>query len=255
MDLAQKVAIVTGASQGIGREIASEMAAAGARVVICARRAAEVEAVAAEIRKRGGEAVAVAADVADDAAVQRVVGTAVDRYGTVDILVNNAGVAGAIGPFWEISPDDWRQCMDINVTGPWLLSRAVVPLMAAKREGRIINIGSITGKRPLPNRSPYCASKMALLGLTRSLALEVGPQNITVNCISPGAVNSPRLEMLAKNAGMPLEELLKRAAEGSALERVCQPSDVAALCVFLAGPGAANITGQDINVDAGTFMD
>jgi len=224
-------------------------------VVICARRAAEVEAVAAEIRKRGGEAVAVAADVADDAAVQRVVGTAVDRYGTVDILVNNAGVAGAIGPFWEISPDDWRQCMDINVTGPWLLSRAVVPLMAAKREGRIINIGSITGKRPLPNRSPYCASKMALLGLTRSLALEVGPQNITVNCISPGAVNSPRLEMLAKNAGMPLEELLKRAAEGSALERVCQPSDVAALCVFLAGPGAANITGQDINVDAGTFMD
>ena len=145
--------------------------------------------------------------------------------------------------------------MDINVTGPWLLSRAVVPLMAAKREGRIINIGSITGKRPLPNRSPYCASKMALLGLTRSLALEVGPQNITVNCISPGAVNSPRLEMLAKNAGMPLEELLKRAAEGSALERVCQPSDVAALCVFLAGPGAANITGQDINVDAGTFMD
>jgi NAD(P)-dependent dehydrogenase (short-subunit alcohol dehydrogenase family) len=254
MQLQGQVAIVTGANQGIGKDIATAFAREGASVVLAARRLPELESVASAINADGGKAVAVQADVSKESDAAKLVETAVNHFGGLDVLVNNAGIAGPIAPITEIDAAAWRECIEINLTGPWLCSREAARVMKGKG-GRIINIGSITGKRPLVNRTPYGASKLGVVGLTRALALELGPEHINVNCISPGAVNTSRLALIAENAGMPLEELLKLAAQGSALGTVSEGSDVAALCVFLASDAARQITGQDINVDAGAYMD
>jgi NAD(P)-dependent dehydrogenase (short-subunit alcohol dehydrogenase family) len=249
------VAIVTGANQGIGRDVATAFASEGARVVLAARRLPELESAASAIAAAGGQAIAVQADVSNESDVTKLVETASNHFGGLDILVNNAGIAGPIAPITEMDLAGWQECLQINLSGPWLCSREAARVMKARGGGRIINIGSITGKRPLVNRTAYGASKMGLLGLTRALALELGPDQINVNCISPGAVNTARLALIAENAKMPLEELLKLAAQGSALGSVSEGSDVAALCVFLASDAARQITGQDINVDAGAYMD
>lgn len=254
MLLADRVGVVTGAGQGIGRDIAMALAEEGVRCVLVGRRVEPLRDVQQTIEGRGGSALAVAADVASEADVQRVFAEAADSYGAVDILVNNAGIAGPVSPIGQIALDGWLETIAINLTGPWLCCRAAAVAMA-ERGGRIINIGSISGKRPLPNRTPYCAAKMGLLGLTRSLALELGPANINVNCISPGAVLTARLELLAQEAKVPLQQFLKGVTSLSALQRITEGRDIAALCVFLASDAAHNITGQDYTVDAGTFMD
>jgi NAD(P)-dependent dehydrogenase (short-subunit alcohol dehydrogenase family) len=252
--LADRVGVVTGAGQGIGRDIAMALAGEGARCVLVGRRADPLIEVQRTIEAHGGSALAVAADVTSEADVGTVFRQAAERYGAVDILVNNAGIAGPISPIGQIQLDGWLETIATNLTGPWLCCRAAAIAMAG-RGGRIINIGSISGKRPLANRTPYCAAKMGLLGLTRSLALELGPANINVNCISPGAVLTARLELLAEGAKIPLQQFLKGVTSMSALQRITEGRDVAALCVFLASDAAHNITGQDYTVDAGTFMD
>ena len=255
MQLDGKVAIVTGANQGIGREIAVAYTKEGAKVVMVARRKQELDTAAEEIRSQGGEVTAIAADVSKEASAPQIVEGALSRYGTLDILVNNAGIAGPQASIEDVDLAGWQECLDVNITGPWLLCRHAVKVMKEKKSGNIINIGSISGKRPLKGRTAYCSSKMALLGLTRALALELAESNINVNIISPGAVNSPRLALLAEGSGMPLEKMLTLAAESSPLKRISEPHHVASLCVYLACDAAQNITGQDINVDAGTFMD
>jgi NAD(P)-dependent dehydrogenase (short-subunit alcohol dehydrogenase family) len=253
--LADRVSVVTGAGQGIGREIALAMAREGAQCALVGRRAGPVEEVQRAIEAKGGKAIAISADVAQEADVARVFGEAAARLGPVDVLVNNAGVAGPIAAIGQIELEGWLETLATNLTGPWLCCRAAALAMAPRGSGRIINIGSISGKRPLAQRTPYCASKMGLLGLTRSLALELGPANVNVNCISPGAVLTGRLELLAEKAKIPLQDFLKGVSAVSALQRVTEVRDVAALCVFLASDGARNITGQDFTVDAGTYMD
>ncbi|HJN92406.1 MAG TPA: SDR family NAD(P)-dependent oxidoreductase [Dehalococcoidia bacterium] len=254
MQLDGKVAVVTGANQGIGQGVAEAFAREGAKVVMAARRAKELDAAAAAIRSAGGEASVVPADISLESDVLSLVQGAVDLYGTLDVIVNNAGVTGPIGPIWELDVADFQQCLDVNLTGMWLCCREAVKVMKEKQSGKIINIGSITGKRPAATRTAYCASKMGVVGLTRSLALEVGEFNINVNCISPGGVKGPRLALLAEQMKITLDEIYALASEGAALHRVTENDDIAAMCVFLASDLGHNISGQDINIDAGTVM-
>ncbi|HEX7036388.1 MAG TPA: SDR family NAD(P)-dependent oxidoreductase [Pseudomonadales bacterium] len=255
MSLQHAVAIVTGAGQGIGRDIALALAREGAHCALVARSADRLEETERLIADAGGRAVAVAADVSDEASVDRVFEETGRRLGPPGILVNNAGIAGPMAPIRETALDGWLETLAINLTGPWLTCRAAARVMSEHGGGRIINIGSISGKRPLANRSPYCASKMGLLGLTRSLAQELGPAGINVNCISPGPVKTARLELIAKGAGMTLDALLQHLQQGAPLGRIAEGSDIAALCVYLASDAARNITGQDFTVDGGLYMD
>jgi NAD(P)-dependent dehydrogenase (short-subunit alcohol dehydrogenase family) len=255
MLLEDKVAIVTGAGQGIGRDIAAALAREGARCVLVARSADKLRETEEVIRGLGGTALAVPVDVSDEAAVEGLFRTTAERLGGVDILVNNAGVAGPVAAIRDTSVAGWQETLAINLTGPWLLCREAARTMPDRGGGRIVNIGSISGKRPLAQRSPYCASKMGLLGLTRALALELGPANINVNCISPGPVHTARLELIAQSAGITMETLMAGLQQGSPLGRIAEGEDIAALVVYLASSAGRNITGQDFTVDGGVFMD
>lgn len=249
-----KVAIVTGGGTGIGAAITARLAAEGAAVAISGRRASLLNEVVDAIQLAGGTALAVPGDSATEEGVEALFAKVAADLGPVDVLVNNAGVAGPVAPIWEQEFAGWAETVRINLTGPWLCSRAAAPGMMEKKSGNIINIGSMSGKRPLANRTPYTSTKLGLVGLTRTLAVELGPFNVNVNCISPGATTGPRLEELADKAGITLEQLLKGAAAGSALNRVSEPEDIAGLAAFLASADARNITGMDITVDAGVWF-
>lgn len=181
-----------------------------------------------------------------------------ERFGRIDALVNNSGIAGPTAPLWESSLSEWRDTLDTNVTGTFLCCRAVLPTMIEQESGSIVNVGSISGKRPNAGRAAYAASKTALIGLTRTLALEAGAYGIRVNLVTPGAVDSERfqavIEQLAATRGISKEDLLQEAVSGSPLGRLVQPEHVAALVTFLIGDSAASITGEDINVSAGMVM-
>ncbi|MCP4225157.1 MAG: SDR family oxidoreductase [Actinomycetia bacterium] len=254
MQLRDQVAIVTGARQGIGLAISEAFAQEGATVVMVARDAERLQEAALGIGDLGAVS-ACPADVSDEADVARVFASTAAEHGRIDILVNNAGIAGPTAPIDEVDLADWRQCLETNLTGAWLCCREAARHMKPQRSGKIVNIGSISGKRPLPQRTPYCASKMGLVGLTRTLAAELGRYDINVNCISPGAVNTARLALLAERASMSLDEFLDRVSQGAALGRVTEADDVARLCTFLASSAARNVTGQDLTIDAGTHMD
>jgi NAD(P)-dependent dehydrogenase (short-subunit alcohol dehydrogenase family) len=176
-----------------------------------------------------------------------------EAFGTVDILVNNAAIAGPVGYIWELDVEGWEETLRINLTGPWLCSQAAARIMIPKRYGKIINIGSISGKRPLARRTPYTTTKMGLVGLTRTLALELGQYNINVNLISPGLTETPRVAELAEKYGVTVEQLRESSAALAALKRVSEPEDIAALAAFLASDESRNITGIDITVDAGIW--
>jgi len=253
-----RVTIVTGASQGIGREIALAFAAAGDSVVLAARDEENLEATGQAAAALGAEALIVPTDVTDPQHVEAMAAAAVDRFGGIDVLVNNSGIGGPSGPMWELDLDAWRNTFAVNVDGVFLTSRAVLPHMIGRRAGSIIMVGSITGKRPLWGRTPYAATKAALVGLTRTLAVEAGPHGVRVNLISPGFVSGPRLDWVigAQAAGRGVGEDVVRAemeAE-AALQRLTEPSDVARVAVFLASDDARAVTGADINVNSGAVM-
>jgi NAD(P)-dependent dehydrogenase (short-subunit alcohol dehydrogenase family) len=248
---------VTGGGRGIGRSIARALSAAGYDLVLAARSALELEAVATEIEGSGGQAVSVPTDLRDRVQVDRLAETAMG-VGPVDLLVNNSGIAGPQGMMWDLDPDEWAETMAVNVDAVFLCSRAFLPAMIERRQGSIVNIGSITGKRPLLGRSPYAASKLALVGLTRTLALETGPFGIRVNLISPGFVEGPRIDWVidrqAEVRGVPSAVVREDFTAQSPLGRLTAPEDVAATVVFLASDAAAAITGADINVNSGVVM-
>jgi len=257
MTLKNRVAIVTGASQGIGSAIAVALASAGARVVLAARN----EDGLLETGRRIGEAdkwYAVKTDVTSEDDVAEMVRQTVTRFGTVHILVNNAGIAGPTALCEDVKLAEWEETMAVNLRGPFLCAKAVLPIMKAQRWGRIINISSISGKRPLPRRAPYTTSKMGLIGFTRTLAAEVGAFEITVNAICPGATKGPRIDAVVRNLaraeGKPEEEIAARFVQEAALKRFVEADDVAGLVVFLASDAGRNLTGQDFNVSAGLVM-
>ncbi|MFZ5817559.1 MAG: SDR family NAD(P)-dependent oxidoreductase [Bacillota bacterium] len=256
MQLAGKVAIITGGGKGIGRAIALAFAREGARLVLAARD----EAAMAEVAEAAApaEVLCVRTDVADEAQVGAMAAAALERFGTIDILVNNSGIPGPTRPIWEMEPSEWDEVIAVNLRGAYLCCRAVLPHMVSRRSGRVINISSILGREAVAGRSPYCASKAALVGMTRAVAEEVGPYGITANLVSPGATAGDRLDLvlsrLGQARGMSLEQVREWVLRDSALRRFVNAEDVGKACVFLASDAAANITGEDLNLTAGRAM-
>jgi 3-oxoacyl-[acyl-carrier protein] reductase len=243
-----KVAIVTGASRGIGRAIAERFAAEGARITVNHRSGTmDAEAVAVGIKALGGDAIVVRADVSQAGGAQRLVAATMERFGRIDILVNNAGIMVAKGVF-ETSEDEWDRTIDVNLKGPYLLSKEVAPIMIRQGAGTIINMSSNSGLyHPSAMRfTEYVVSKAGLNGLTKALALALGP-HITVNAICPGWIRTDMLEEVDP-------EVHQRILDETALARWGTPEDVAASAVFLASADAAFITGELLIVAGGRGM-
>ena len=255
--LQNRIALVTGAGRGIGRALAVALADAGARVGVTARTASELEDTVQAIQKGGGQAVAIVADLVQKDAPAYVVEQMSAKLGPIDILVNNAGIGSSSDPrpVAEFDDDFWELTLYLNLTVPYKLSKAALPPMREKHWGRIINIASINGKMPSLHGAAYAASKHGLLGLTRTLALEVAREGITVNAICPGpvhtAMNDRRLEYDARRRGMTFAEVEKAMTPiGGRLE----PEDIAPMAVYLASAEARMVTGQAYNVCGGVLL-
>lgn len=252
------VAVVTGANRGIGQVIATTMAADGFAVAVTARDPETLAETAARIDKAGGTALALACDVRDEASVEAMARAVLDRFGGVHAVVANAGTAGPTAPMHRIGLAEWQDCVATDLTGVFLTFRAFVPSMIDAGEGSLIAISSMTGKRPLTGRTPYAAAKMGVIGLVRTLALELGPHGIRVNAVCPGAVSGPRIDdVVRKQAaarGITEDEALAAFTGSSPLGRLVEADEVARACAFLASDGAAAITGEDVNVSAGVVM-
>jgi NAD(P)-dependent dehydrogenase (short-subunit alcohol dehydrogenase family) len=258
MLLKEKIAVITGAGRGIGRAIALAYAQEGAQVVLAARSVEALQETQAELAGLGGTGIVLPTDISDPDAIEALVTQTLAHFGRIDILVNNSGIGGPSAPLWEIEPSEWEGTFKVNVTGTYLCCRAFLPHMIKQRAGCIVIIGSMTGKRPLLNRTPYAASKMALVGLARTLAWETGPYNIRVNVISPGPVEGKRIEWVirtqAEAKGISVGEARQQFTSGSPLGQLVAASDVADAAVFLASDKAKAITGEDLNVSAGNVM-
>ena len=247
MILSNQVAIVTGATGGLGQAIATGLAREGAAVVVnYARSAEKAEALVSRLSEMGAAALAVQADVSTAEGAEALVKAALDRFGRVDILVNNAGI-NRDTLLMRMKESDWDSVLDTNLKGAFLCIKAVTRSMMKARSGRIINIGSVAGLAGNPGQANYSAAKAGLIGLTRSVARELGSRNITVNCVAPGAIDAGMLLELNEQQR---ESFLRQIP----LERFGRPEDVAAAVVFLAGPGGAYITGQTLAVDGGLTM-
>jgi 3-oxoacyl-[acyl-carrier protein] reductase len=243
MKLKDKVAIITGAGQGIGKEIALTFAKEGAKVVVTDITGKEKE-VAEEIKKMGREAIAVKVDVSKMEDAKRMAEEALKAFGRIDILVNNAGIY-PFKPFVEMTESDWDKVINVNLKGTFNCTRAVVETMIKQKYGKIINITSIAGTVVgFPQLTHYCASKAGITGFTRALALELAPYGINVNAIAPGPIETPGTQTLGKEA----YENFKKAIP---IGRWGKPEDIASLAVFLASDESSNITGQVIVSDGG----
>jgi NAD(P)-dependent dehydrogenase (short-subunit alcohol dehydrogenase family) len=210
------------------------------------------------IRRMDRRAEWMQADVSNPADVTQAFDRVVASFGTVDILVNNAAITGPTAEIGDVALDDWNEVLAINLTGPFLCSKAAVPIMRKAGGGKIVNIGSVTGKRPLADRTPYAASKMGLVGFTRTLAQEVGKYGINVNLVSPFLVDGPRLDgvigRMAARRGVPADVVRSEMTQLSPFKRGVTQDDVANVVLFLSSSAADNMTGQDINVSAGGVM-
>ncbi len=244
--LTGKVAIVTGASRGIGKAAAMALAQVGAKVVVnYARSSDAADAVVAAISEGGSEALALQADVSKADQVDAMVKATMDKFGRIDVLVNNAGITRDT-LLLRMKPEDWQAVIDLNLTGVFLCTRAVSKIMLKQRSGRIINISSVAGLMGNPGQANYSAAKAGVIGFTKTIAKELAPRGVTANAVAPGFIATDMTEDL-KNT----EEILKYIPLG----RYGQPEEVAGLIRFLAAdPAAAYITGQVMNVDGGMVM-
>jgi NAD(P)-dependent dehydrogenase (short-subunit alcohol dehydrogenase family) len=244
----RRTAIVTGAGNGLGRAIALRLAAEGTRVIATGRDRSKLEGVADELATPGRVETV---DVADAGSVAALASALADE--DVSILVNNAGVAGPVAPLWEIEPEQWDQVFEVNVRGVYLVCRAFLPRMIERGDGDIVNVASVTGKRPLARRTPYAASKMAVIGLTATLAHELGPLGIRVNTLSPGPVAGPRMARNfareAELSGLSVEEAEREFVSRSALQRMVTEEEVASAAVALLG--MRGLTGADLDLSGG----
>jgi NAD(P)-dependent dehydrogenase (short-subunit alcohol dehydrogenase family) len=236
-----RVAVITGAGQGIGRELSRQFAAAGATVVVADINRANADRVQREIETSGGKAIAVTVDIGDKASVDAMAADALTRLGRIDVLINNAAIFANLHkrPFWEIPADEWQRVLCVNVTGVFLSVCAVLPTMRQQKWGRIINISSASVPKGVPNYLHYVSSKSAIIGMTNAMARELGPEGITVNCIRPGGVATE----VDRVANPTMERRIAQLSE-QCIPRGMVPSDLAGLALFLATPASGFITGQ-----------
>jgi len=244
--LQNKVAVITGSSRGIGRAIAEQMALAGAKVVISSRKADACEEVAAAIRGAGGEALVIPANISDKAQLQNLVDKTVQAYGRIDILVCNAAINPYFGPSSGISDEQFDKIMHANIKSNHWLCNMVLPQMAARQDGVILIVSSVTGLTASPMLAAYGLSKAADMQLARNLAAEWGTRNIRVNCLAPGLIKTDFARALWENP-----PLLERITSRSCLRRIGLPNEVAGAAVFLAADAGRFITGQTLVIDGG----
>ncbi len=257
--LAGKTCVVTGGARGLGLDIAGSLLDAGARVVISGRDEQALHYAHMLLDRPGRDVLPICCDVRDEQAIDSLVATALERFGRIDVLVNNSGIAGPTAAVAASEVQPWRDTLETNLFGTFLCCRAVLPAMIGQPGGgSIVNIGSMTAKRPLLGRTSYAASKSALVGFTRTLALEVGPHGIRVNLVSPGPLEGDRIRHVfqaqADSRGISVARAREEMVSDSPLGRLTPPADVAAAVTFLAGDAAASITGEDLNVSAGIVM-
>jgi len=244
--MSNRTALVTGASRGIGRAIALELARAGTRIVVASNEPENNENVAAEVRAAGVEALTAYLDMASAESIQEAIGGVVKQWGRVDILVNNAGITKD-GLVVRMKPEDWDLVLSINLRGAFLAAKQVLLGMMKERWGRIINIASVVGQSGNPGQANYVSSKAGIIGLTKALAQEVGSRNITVNAVAPGFIETDMTARLPR-------EVREKMLATIPLARPGQPEDVAAAVAFLASDAAAYITGAVVNVNGGMYM-
>jgi len=245
--LKDRVVIITGAGQGIGRVFAKAFATAGARSVIAELNKEKAAAVFEEIMGFGGQALAVTTDVADPASIEAMIDVVEGQYGRIDILINNAGIFSTLEmrPFEQIPLDEWEQVLRVNLTGPFLCARAVLPAMRRAKWGRIINVASGAVRLGRPNYLHYIAAKAALAGMSLSMARELGPDGITVNAILPGATFTE----IERKTVTPAQK--ERIIAMQCIPRAEVPEDLVGAVLFLASEGSSFVTGQSINLDGG----
>jgi 3-oxoacyl-[acyl-carrier protein] reductase len=241
-----RIAMVTGASRGIGRACALELAKAGVKVALAARQVEKLEEVAGEIRGAGGEAFVVPIDLGEHASIKEAIGKVAKDFGRIDILVNNAGVTKD-GLALRMKPDDWNLVLQTNLTGAFYCIQQVISPMMRERWGRIVNISSVVGEAGNAGQANYVASKAGLIGLTKSLAQELGSRNITVNAVAPGFIETDMTHVLK-------EEQKAKITQGIPLGRIGRPEEVAVAVRFLCGEEAGYITGNVIDVNGGMYM-
>jgi NAD(P)-dependent dehydrogenase (short-subunit alcohol dehydrogenase family) len=253
--LAGRVALITGASKGVGRVMSRMFAGEGAAVICAARSRDLVDETAAMIKTDGGRAIALVGDVSTEPDVLRIVQAGVKAFGKLDILVNNAGDGGPTKPVQDYTVDDWFYTINSCLTSSYMCTRFAVPEMLKAGGGAIVNISSTAGRRGLAYRIGYCSAKAGQVGMTYGLALELAPHNIRVNAIAPGAVAGDRIDRViagqAQVKGVPIEEERRRLVERSPLKRMSTAEDIASLAVYLCSDAAKNLSGQCIAVTAG----
>ena len=250
-----KVAIITGASKGIGRALSLRFAREGAAVVCAARSADLVKDTAAQVKGAGGRAIAVVCDASQEDDVRRLVAAGVKEFGRIDTLVNNAGDGGVTKPVQDYSMEDWRYTIDSCLTSSYLCTRFVVPEMIKAGGGAIVNISSMAGRRGLAYRIGYCSAKAGQVGMTYGMALELAPHSIRVNCVAPGAVEGDRIDSViagqARVRGISVEQMRAAMIERSPLKRMVTADDIVDATVFFCSDMARSVSGQVLAVNAG----
>lgn len=244
--------MITAAADGIGRHIAKAFAAEGARVHICDVNEAALETFREEFPEIGATHV----DVRSEAEVERWFDAALEDLGGLDVMVNNAGIKGPTAPIDDVDFAEWKECLEVGLDSYFLCARRAAPVLKDQRKGAIINLSSTAGLFGFGNRTPYAAAKWAVIGLTKSLAIELGPYNVTCNAICPGAVAGARIQRViegeANLLGVANEVIAAKIAGGQSIPRLVEPDEIADMCLFLASPAAKMVNGQAIAVDGHT---
>ncbi|GFO60809.1 beta-ketoacyl-ACP reductase [Geomonas silvestris] len=246
MSLNGQVAVVTGASRGIGRAIALKLAAEGATVVVTATSVEGAQKTADEIVAAGGKSLAVKVDVSQVAEVEELFKKTADSFGRLDILVNNAGITKD-GLLLRMKESDWDAVMDVNLKGAFNCTREAAKVMSKARYGRIVNVSSVVGEMGNPGQANYCASKAGMIGLTKSVAKELARRNVTVNAVTPGFIETDMTSELSEKTRESLQEQIPMGRLGGS-------EDIAAAVVFLVSEGASYITGHVLSVNGGMYM-
>jgi len=259
MSLKNKIVLITGGADNTGKTIAMKFAKEGARLLLCDINQETLDKTVAEIRAMGVEAHGVQYDAAKPEEVERAFGELIQVYNDIDVLVNVVGIAGPTAPVQDITIEQWDQVFDIDVRSTFHMIKLAAPYMIKKNYGKIVSMASMSGLHSLVNRAPYCAAKIAIVGLTRCLAKELGVHNINVNCVCPSNIDGARGTMVmqkqAEARGIPMEEVLERYLEPYCLKRRIPMEDVAEMVLFLSDDARSHsITGQDMAVSCGAYV-